>query len=162
VNDNDQLEDSARQLADAVDAALPSWVVASVERIYRAWADRPPPVDVAEEAAEAGRRAQAEVGRRVRTLLEADVDEQRTTPLTLLRAAVTYPTAVLRAAGVPDVQRDAVAEDMFPDDPYDLTPTSFADLGPTLQDLGIRWGAAKAWTHKRRHGNGGPGGMGPA
>jgi hypothetical protein len=154
MNGTDQLEEAARQLADAVDAVLARWVVGSVERIYRAWSDGPMPSDVAVAAAEAGRRARADISERVRTLLEADVDEQRTTPLTLLRTAVAYPTAVLQAAGIPDVQRDAVAEAMFPDDPYELTPASFADIDPSLQELGLRWGAAKAWTHKRRHESG--------
>jgi hypothetical protein len=50
------------------------------------------------------------------------------------------------------VDRDSVSEEMFPDDPYGLTPASLADIDPALQELGLRWGAAKAWTHKRRHG----------
>ena len=151
MSDADQLEDTARQLADAIDASLARWVEASVERTYRAWSDRPMPGGVVAGATEAGRRAQAEIGALVRALLRADVDEQRTTPLSVLRTAVTYPTAVLRAAGVPEVVRDSVSAEMFPDDPYDLTPASLADVDPSLQELGLRWGAAKAWVYKRRH-----------
>jgi hypothetical protein len=152
MNGADQLVDAAKQLADAVDDSLTRWVVGAVERVYRAWSNGPLPPEVAAAATEAGRLAQATVGGRVRKLLEADIDEQRTTPLSVLRTAVAFPTAVLRGAGVPDVQRDAVAEEMFPDDPYGLTPASFADIDPSLHELGLRWGAAKAWTHKRRHG----------
>jgi hypothetical protein len=89
----------------------------------------------------------------VRELLAADIDEQRTTPLAILRgAALRYPTSVLHAAGVPPVVRDRAAEELFPDDLYDLVPASFADLDPSLADAGLRWGAAKAFEHKRRHG----------
>jgi hypothetical protein len=91
------------------------------------------------------------VGARVRTLLRTDVDEQRTTPLALLREAVPYPTAVLAAAGVPPVERDQVDEDMFPDDRYGLSPATWSDIDPALTDPGIAWGAAKAWVHLQRH-----------
>ena len=42
--------------------------------------------------------------------------------------------------------------DVFPDDAYGLTPTTFLDFGQTAHELGIAWGAAKAHTHlsKRR------------
>ena len=102
-------------------------------------------------AAAAGARARAEVGAEVRALLEQDIDEQRTTPLTLLRGAVRYPTEVLRAASVPPVERDRAQERLFPDDVYDLTPATFADVDPLLADPGLAWGAAKAFTHLRRH-----------
>jgi hypothetical protein len=102
-------------------------------------------------AAEAGARARAEVGPRVRRLLALDIDEQRTNPLSLLRDAVRYPTDVLRAAGVPAVEgRDDFAVRAFPDDVYDLAPATWADVDPSLQDPGITWGAWKAYTHLSR------------
>ena len=73
-------------------------------------------------------------------------------------AAVRYPTAVLEAAGVPPVVRDEAAEELFPDDRYDLIPASFADLGADLAEVGLYWGAAKAFEHKRRHQPNPPGG----
>ncbi|HEX3539029.1 MAG TPA: hypothetical protein VHT75_01185 [Acidimicrobiales bacterium] len=134
----------AAALADGIEAALPGWVVRSVTRFVP---------ELADQAAEAGRQAAADVGPRVRHLLESDIDEQRTTPLAIVRRhALRYPTAVLGAAGVPAVGRDEGAEELFPDDPYDLVPASFADLDPELADTGLRWGAAKAFEHKRRHG----------
>jgi hypothetical protein len=88
----------------------------------------------------------------MRALLEADIDDQQTTPLALIRAsAVRYPTEVLRHAGVPPVARDEFAVSVFPGDTYELAPASFADLDPELADAGIAWGAAKAFTHKQRH-----------
>jgi hypothetical protein len=146
----EDVDEQARALADAIDAALAGWVVRSVERTL-ARAGRPPEADVMAAAAEAGAKAQAEVGAEVRELLEADLEQQRTTPLSILRAAVRYPTAVLRDAGVPPVDRDDFAREAFPDDDYDLTPASFADIDPSLFEPGVAWGAAKAWTHRQRH-----------
>lgn len=140
------MEPHATALADAIAAALPGWVERSVARY----------VDVADPAVagatrEAGRRAAEEVGGQVRVLLAADIDEQRTTPLSLLRSAVRYPTAVLRAAGVPPVDRDPIQVRLLPDDLYDLSPASFADVDPALAEPGMVWGAAKALAHRRRH-----------
>jgi hypothetical protein len=108
---------------------------------------------VAAQARAAGRRAAADVGPRVRELLARDIDDQPTTPLAIVRgAAVRYPTEVLKGAGVPPVVRDAAAQELFPDDLYDLAPAAFGDLDPDLADVGLRWGAAKAFEHMRRHG----------
>ncbi|HSH61546.1 MAG TPA: hypothetical protein VK988_18250 [Acidimicrobiales bacterium] len=152
------LEEQARALADGVDATLPRWVERSVERLLVAYSGSADPAAMA-AARDAGKRARADVGARVRALLDADIDEQHTNPLSILRQAVRYPTDVLRRAGVPPVERDRFAEERFPDDDYDLTPASFADIDPSLFDVGVEWGAAKAWVHKQRHGvppNGAP------
>jgi hypothetical protein len=95
----------AQALASAIEAALPGWVERSVEHIMRAWRGEIPR-DVADAAAAAGRQAQVETGAAIRALLAADIDDQRTTPLALLRQAVKYPTEVLQQAGVPPVERD--------------------------------------------------------
>jgi hypothetical protein len=144
------MDDQAAALSDAIEAALPSWVERSVARVMTAWkgeVDGP----THDAAVEAGRRAAAEVGPRVRELLSADIDDQRTTPLSLVRGAVRYPTAVLQAAGVPPVQRDQQQERLFPDDVYDLAPATFADVDPRLAEVGLAWGAAKAFEHLQRH-----------
>lgn len=144
------MDPSADALAEAVEAALPGWVERAVARLVAAHRGT---VDdaVLAAASAAGRRAGAEVGARLRTLLDADWDEQRTTPLTLLREAVRYPTEVLRAAGVPEVVRDREQERLFPDDPYDLAPATWADVEPSLTAPGIAWGAAKAMALQERH-----------
>ena len=147
------LAEQAKALADRSEAARPGWVERSVDRIHRAWAG-PAPAAVTRAAAEAGAAAAAEIGPRVRALLEADIDDQSTTPLSIARGAVRYPTAVLRAAGVPPVQRDRVEEDLFPEDDYGLTPARLADIDAGLAEPGLAWGAAKAWVHRRRHGGG--------
>jgi hypothetical protein len=145
------IEPYAEALASGIEAALPGWVTSSVERIMRAWTGDVP-ADVAGAAQRAGRQAQMETGPVVRALLGADIDEQCTTPLALVRQAVKYPTAVLRQAGVPPVERDRFAERAFPDDSYDLSPATWADVDPGLAELGLNWGAAKALEHRRRHG----------
>jgi hypothetical protein len=139
----------ARELADGIEAALPRWVVACVERVLVAYRGS---VDAEERrAAEAaGQQASADVGPEVQALLQTDIDEQRTSPLALVRGAVRYPTAVLEQAGVPPVERDPFAVRQFPDDPYDLTPASFADVDPALHEPGLTWGAAKAHVHLAR------------
>jgi len=144
------LRDYGVALAAGIVAAVPGWVVGSVERVIRAWSGEFPPLVLAAAEA-AGSRAQAELASAVTALLESDIDEQRTTPLALLRGAVVYPTEVLRQAGVPPVQRDRYTVSAFPEDSYDLSPASLADLDPALTELGIRWGAAKAFEHRRRH-----------
>jgi len=146
----DELAAPARELADSVEAALPGWVERSVLQRYRA-ALGPPPPQVVDAAREAGAAARDDVGTRLRVLLETDVDDQRTTPLAVVREAVTYPTGVLAAAGVPPSDRDPLDRAMFPDDAYGLTPGSFADIDPELASLAVTWGAAKAWVHHRRH-----------
>lgn len=147
------MDDYANALADGVEAALPGWVERSVHRVMEAWAGAVPST-VASEAAQAGRQAAGEVGGRIRRLLELDIDEQRETPLTILREAVGFPAEVLRHAGVPPIERDRFSEERFPDDDYDLTPASFADIDESLVPLGLAWGASKAKAHAVRHGDG--------
>lgn len=144
------VDEHARALAVGIRAALPGWVAQSVERLLVAYRGSADPTVMA-SAREAATAAAADIGDRVGALLAADIDEQQANPLYLLREAVRYPTEVLRSAGVPPVERDRFAEERFPDDDYDLTPASFADIDPDLLPLGLAWGAAKAWEHRRRH-----------
>jgi hypothetical protein len=143
VDDEQALSDIAEALADAVEAALPSWVERCVERLASAYAGVVAP-EVRRAAVAAGRIAADEVGAAVRTLLRTDVDEQRANPLALLRGAVRYPAAVLREAGVPPVVRPEFEERAFPDDVYGLAPATWADVDPALHERGLVWGAAKA------------------
>lgn len=146
MDPEEALAEHAAALADAIDAVLPGWV----ERSVRArLATMTPAIRAAARAA--GEQARDEIGAEVRRLLEADVDAQRGNPLAVLRRAVRYPTAVLHDAGAPAVERDKFSRERFPDDDYDLTPANWSDLDPSLQPLGITWGAAKAFVHKNRH-----------
>ena len=146
-----RLAELAEALIVGVVAALPGWVERCVAQRSTPGRVVPP-----EKVVEAGRTAADEVGERLRTLLAADVDEQWTGPLAVIRGAVRFPTDLLHDAGAQPVERDADAQRMFPDDPYDLTPAAFADVHPALQGPGLAWGAAKAFVHRRRHLGGDP------
>lgn len=143
------LDAIAGDLAAGIEARLAGWVVRCV---LTRCEDAGLAVDdtVLGTAWVAGVAARRDVAPRVRALLEQDIDRQRTNPLSVLRTAVRYPTAVLRSLGVPPVDRDAFAERAHPEDPYDLAPASFADIDPSLAEPGIRWGAAKAHVHLAR------------
>jgi hypothetical protein len=124
----------ATALEDAIEVALPRWVARVAPGVD------PAPIVAA-------------VMPPLRALLAADIDEQTTTPLAIIRdVAVPLLTSSLRAAGVdPDgVERDEFARTHFPDDVYGLTPSSWADVDESLVSPGIAWGAAKAFVHKQR------------
>lgn len=138
---DEELRQHGARLADAVVDALPLWA----ERMVR---ERGGPPGA---GADAGRAAAAALAPALRALLAADVDDQRANPLALVRQAVAWPAQVLRDAGVAPVARDDHARAHFPDDDYDLTPMSFADVDPSLHEPGIVWGALKARAHLERH-----------
>lgn len=144
------LAEYAGALADAIEVALPAWVVRSVEQAAQA-AGLPADDELRAAAVAAGERCRAEVAPQVRALLMSDLDTQRSTPLALLRAATSYATAVLAAAGVPEVPRDEFDVRAFPADVYALSPASFADVDESLREPGLVWGAAKAHVHLARH-----------
>jgi hypothetical protein len=149
LDDEAELARYASALADRIDVVIPRWVLRCIERRVGE-ANRTVDDDLHRRATDAGERAGAEISPKVRALLDQDVDEQRTNPLAIIRSAVRYPTEVLAEAGVPPVERDAVAQRLFPEDVYDLTPGSFADVDPSLSEPGIEWGAAKAHVHLTR------------
>ncbi len=138
------------ELVDAVVAAVPSWIERSVRHLVTAWSGAVAPA-VADQAREAGIAAAAEVGASLRQLLSADVDQQWTNPMSIIRRAVPHAAAVLERAGVGAVERSVGDEADFPDDVYGLMPRTFADVDPSLHELGIRWGAVKARAHLDRH-----------
>jgi hypothetical protein len=141
-----RLDDVSAAIADGVERTLPGWVVARVAFIADAWGQLDPDAraDLDARAEEAGRDAGARVASELRALFATLVADQRTTPLEVVRRATHDVTAVLHDAGVPPVERDAFAERAFPDDGYDVTPASLAELGD--EDLGplqLAWGLAK-------------------
>ncbi len=130
---------------------MPSWVARAVE--VRCQQNRISIADnqeLADRVAQAGVAAADDIGTRLWDLLKLDIDDQWTNPLAIIRTGTKYPTEILRSLDCPPVERDDYSKRANPDDIYGLTPASFADLGPGLQDLGISWGAAKAHIHLRR------------
>lgn len=137
-------------LADGIEEHLCGWTEHNVVRIATA-------AGIADDdtlrslALRAGQRCRDEVGPRVRELLEMDIDDQRSTPLVLLRGAVSHATDALSSLGVPEVRRDEFERRAFPDDLYGLSPATMSDLDESLGELALMWGAGKAHMHKRRH-----------
>lgn len=129
---------------------MPGWVTRSVQRRLAEGGAAAGP-EVAVDTVQTARRAGDEVGSQVESLLASDIDAQTTTPLAILRQAVSYPAGVLARAGVAPVERDRFALGAFPDDDYGLTPGSWADVDPALVEPALAWGAAKALAHRRRH-----------
>ena len=138
-----------QELAQELEIVLPRWVEARVRCIYQAWTSDWGE-EIAHEAEEAGKKCAADLGLQLRELLESDIEQQDTNPMSILRGAANYPTQVLKNYDVPPVERDDFAENTFPDDLYGLTPAAFSDFGQNAHELGIAWGAAKAHTHFSR------------
>lgn len=137
------------ELVSAVERSVPSWIVSLVlDRVERAGAHADEALRSAAE--EAGASAAAEVGSRLRQLLALDLDAQDTSPLAVVRTAASHAHGVLAEAGIPAPERDPFVLATFPDDTYDLSPASWADIDPSLHELGLTWGAAKAFVFKAR------------
>jgi hypothetical protein len=149
ADDEARLRAYARDLADALDATLEGWVVRCIEDRCRS-AGVVVDAAVHERAVAAGAAVRARLAPEVRALLEADIDDQATNPLALLRRAVDGPTRVLDDLGVPPVVRDDFDTSSFPDDIYSLSPHNFDDIDPSLHEPGLLWGAAKAYVFLAR------------
>ena len=141
-----RLAEASEALIDGVGVALPSWAERAADTLLTAWggvdADRRR--KVVADVREAGERAARRVAGELRDLLALDPAEQRATPLEIIRSAVTEPTAVLAAAGLPDVVRDPFEERAWPDDRFGLVPRTLRDVDPDLAAIHFAWGIAKA------------------
>jgi hypothetical protein len=149
IDDERALATYGDELVRAIEAAIGDWVESCVRSVLDAQ-DRLVGAETATLIDAARGQATREVITELRAVFALDVDEQRTNPLAILRAAVRYPTQVLRSAGAQPVARDEFDKRSFPDDEFALTPAAFADFGPTVHDAGIMWGAAKAHVHLQR------------
>jgi len=83
----------------------------------------------------------------LRRLAVTDLDDQRVTPLQVLRRELRPLTAWLVDQRLPVPPRDEAAKRTDPHDLYDLAPATFADVGPSTGEAGLAWGAAKAHVH---------------
>lgn len=143
ADDEVSLARYAAALADICTSIVPQWFRRLVE-------DRAPGLVEVDAVADEIDRAAAVVAAELRQLLSLDIADQQIGPLEILRRAVHFPTQILAAAMVPAVGRDEFSTANFPDDIYNLTPASFADIDPALHEPGLMWGAAKAHVHLRR------------
>jgi len=143
ADDEISLARYAAALATMCESVVPRWFRRLVE-------DRAPGLTEVGIVVDEIDRAAAVVVDELQVLLAMDIADQRIAPLEILRRSVRFPTQVLAAAAVPGIARDEFSLANFPDDLYDLTPTSFGDVDPTLHEPGLMWGAAKAHVHLRR------------
>ena len=141
-----RLAEASAALIEGVGPALPLWAARAAEMLLTAWGglDAGRRREVVGEARQAGERAARRVAAELAELLALDPAEQRATPLEIIRTAVTEPTAVLAAAGMPDVVRDPFDERAWPDDRFGLVPRTLKDLDPDLAAVHFAWGVAKA------------------
>jgi hypothetical protein len=149
------LQEASDAILVGVERELAGWVERSVTHILDAWGRTAPDARQRAEhdAVDAGRAATTRVVGELRELFALDAEEQRSTPLELVRRAYREPTAVLAAAGIPPVERDEFAERAWPDDTYGLVVHGLGDLGDDdLAPLQMVWGLAKAKLLRARYG----------
>jgi hypothetical protein len=141
-----RLGEASAALVEGVGRALPAWAARSADVLLTAWGglDTARRQEVVAAAREAGEQAARRVAAELRELLRLDPAEQRATPLEIIRSAVAEPTAVLAAAGLPEVVRDPFEERAWPDDRFGLIPRTVRDLDPDLAAVHFAWGIAKA------------------
>ncbi|HEV7536729.1 MAG TPA: hypothetical protein VGP90_13905, partial [Acidimicrobiia bacterium] len=141
-----RLAEASAALVDGVRRTLPPWAERSADGLLAAWGRLEPDRrrEVAEKARAAGEAAAGRVAAELGELLALDPAEQRATPLEIIRTAVREPTAVLAAAGLPDVVRDPFDERAWPDDRFGLVPRTLRDLDADLAAVHFAWGVAKA------------------
>jgi non-ribosomal peptide synthetase component F len=141
-----RLAEASEALIDGVGAALPTWAARAADTLLTSWGglDARRRQEVVAAAGEAGEQAARRVAAELGDLLGIDPAEQRATPLEIIRGAVAEPTAVLAAAGLPDVVRDPFEERAWPDDHFGLVPRTLRDLDPDLAAIHFAWGIAKA------------------
>jgi hypothetical protein len=149
-----RLDEAAAALVAGLEAALPEWAARSADDLLTAWGGLEPARrgQVVADARRAGEEAARRVAAELDELLALDPAEQRATPLEVIRSAVAEPTAVLAAAGMPDVVRDPFDERAWPDDRFGLVPHTLRDLDPDLAAIHFAWGVAKAALLRARAG----------
>lgn len=104
-------------------------------------------VDSEERLNEVGERIGADVEARMSDVLGKPVEEQQMGPLQIVRDGLAPVTQFLAGMGVAAPERDEFSRRVFPADIYGIAPASFREINEELHDVGIAWGAAKAWLH---------------
>lgn len=98
-------------------------------------------VDIEPEFIDRGRDWLAE---ELEALLSRPFQEQSRGPLEVFQEATAYAGEGLAAAGVEPVGRSSAQSEIMPGDTYGLAPASTRELGRTVWEAHLRWGAAKA------------------
>lgn len=140
-----RLEGYPLDLHEAVTGAFVTWYSARITAIITDSGVTIPPgadEDIARVASDAG----AWVAHELLDLLATDVDAQAVNPLHLLRGAARFATPLLDGLCVPRPVRDEFETRAMPDDVFAVGPLAWIDLGDSVHEAGIGWGAWKAAT----------------
>ena len=144
-----QRREIGRQLVEVAVATLPGWVERSVVGRLPPEPDDARRADLVVLVAAAGAAAADEGRRGLQDAVRREPGiDHGPAPLQVLRRLVSHPTAVLRSLGTPELDRAPFDRQAFPDDVYDLSPATWADIDPALHEPGLAWGAATAYLHK--------------
>lgn len=139
-----QLDEPPADLLATARRVVPTWMRRLVADACARGGVDPSTVDA--ELGQVVDRAAAAALAQLAALLATDVDEQRATPLSLLRDS-TWPLGeFLRDHGVVAPAPDPSAPDTVARDVYRLGPATWSDVDPELQVPGLTWGAWKAMT----------------
>jgi hypothetical protein len=147
------MDEGAARILEGVEEHAAAWVLRAVTFILDAWGrlDTSEYVAAIAHARDAGAEGAERVVAELRAFFGTDVDDQRTTPLAIVRSLRIEATNVLKAAGVPAVERDRYEEQSFPDDIYGIVPKDLGELGD--EDLGaalVAWGLGKSGVLRAR------------
>ncbi len=137
------LEPYPQELFDAVMEAIPGWVQGRIVEIAAAEHGTCPDALLA-SLSDIGSATADIVANDLAQLLSTDVDAQKTNPLQVLRSATSVATDALQAAQVTPVRRDEFEVRAMPNDVYAIGPLTWRDLGESVHEAGITWGAWKA------------------
>ncbi|HEY1763011.1 MAG TPA: hypothetical protein VGG17_10490 [Acidimicrobiales bacterium] len=147
-----------------VTIATPDWVARCVEgglllAQTRDGSGRPYSDDfwegVMRRAAEEGFAASRYVAHHLRMLVSCVIAVPSTTPLRVVRDAVTYATLVLLEAGISPARQCLLTTTAAQvDDPYGISPATLASLHPLLPEVARNWDLARtAVLREREHHN---------
>lgn len=145
MSDAEEIDVSAygNRLATLVIESFPDWATRSILTIA--------PGASEEDALAVSSAVAATLAPQLIHLLSTDIDEQRQSPLALVRRHMHPLTAHLAELRAAPAIRDPYDVEAFPADVFALGPKAWSDLGDDVSDAGLRWGAAKAMAHRRRH-----------
>lgn len=141
TSDEQKFTQYGQVLYDAISKAIRPWLNDQV--LHRVMV-------LDDEMAEAIEISAVQVEKSIAELAAADVDTPLSGPLERIRQGVEPLNAMLDQRGVEPPLRNAMDKQMRPGDHHALGPMTFRDLGDTVHDAGISWGAAKAHLHLQR------------
>lgn len=142
--DAELLAACGESLLEAARAGVPDWVRRTLGAHLTEAGIDPSSEDWVRRVEDAAAATTDEVLTRLAELMGRDIDDQRSTPLQILRDATAHANRVLESAGVAPVVRDEWERRSFPEDIYRLAPAALSDVDESLHEPGLLWGAAKA------------------